>query len=245
MKKYVMRKNTLVSMEILPVAVVVWTSIWLWAGSAQAQQETGSDVLPPPVNAHFVALSKCAACHFDQYKDWQLSEHAKAFEILPDKYRNDAACLKCHTTGKAGDVSSYAYGVSCQACHGPGGEHADFALRFITERITEERLKSLREKIQRLDMRQCVNCHISKAHQKHPPYDGQAELRRARQDQSISFFQSTHGDPPGDSSSSQRLTSQPLDDRLECNYELERASPAGVHHLPSGRLLRMDFLWPL
>ena len=175
-----MKDRTLVSMNILPHTVLLCASVWLCTGSAQAQQAADPNELPRPADPHFTGLTKCAACHFDQYKDWQTSEHAKAFEILPAKYRDDATCLKCHTTGTPGDVSSYQYGVSCQACHGPGGEHANYALRFINEQITEEGLTALREKIQRLDLHQCVDCHISKAHKKHPPYDGQAEERASQ-----------------------------------------------------------------
>jgi recombinational DNA repair protein (RecF pathway) len=168
--------------------------VWPWAGPAQAQQESGSRSVSRPKNAEYVLLTKCAACHFDQYKDWKDSKHSKAFEILPVKYRNDASCLKCHTTGSVGDVSSYEYGVSCQACHGPGSEHANLALRFVNELITEEGLTSLRKKIQRLDMHQCVNCHISKAHKKHPPYDAEAAVLLPSPKKSANFFQSVHGE---------------------------------------------------
>lgn len=236
-----MGRRALVSVRILPVIVVILTLVWPWAGSAQAQQESGSSSVSRPKNAEFVGLTKCAACHFDQYKDWKESKHSKAFEILPLKYRNDATCLKCHTTGTAGDVASYQYGVSCQACHGPGSEHADYGLRFVNERITEKKLTALREKIQRLDLHQCVDCHISKAHKKHPPYDGQAEIR-ASQKQSAGFFGSIHGDRPGAADDSGRLISQPAGDLL--GYGLERRGQAvvGADHLPSGRLIRLDCL---
>ena len=126
--------------------------------------------------ATYVGLTKCAACHFDQYKDWKGSEHNRAFEILPLKYRDDASCLECHTTGNATDATSQQFGVSCESCHGPGGEHSKLALRFVNELITEEGLTSLRGKIQRLDMVQCVKCHVSKAHKKHPPFDREEML---------------------------------------------------------------------
>jgi hypothetical protein len=62
----------------------------------------------------------------------------------------------------------------------------------VNELITEEGLAALRGKIRRLDMHQCVNCHISKAHKKHPPYDRDAVVPLARQGRSASFFQSVH-----------------------------------------------------
>jgi hypothetical protein len=236
-----MVRRVLVSVSSLPVTGLILTTVCLWAGPAQAQQESGSSSLSPPKNATFTGLTKCAACHFDQYKDWKESKHSRAFEILPAKYRNDATCLKCHTTGTAGDVASYQYGVSCQACHGPGSEHAEYGLRFVNERISEAGLKTLREKIQRLDLHQCVDCHISKAHKKHPPYDGQEALRPS-QKQSASFFGSIHGDRPGDADDGSRRISQPAGDLLGSGLERGGQAVVGAADLPSGRLIRLDFL---
>ncbi len=167
---------------------------------------------------------------------------AKAFEILPAKYRNDATCLKCHTTGTAGDVASYQYGVSCQACHGPGAEHADYALRFVNERITEEGLKTLREKIQRLDLHQCVDCHISKAHKKHPPYDGQAEL--ATQPKAISQLLWKYPWRSAGRRGRQWASDQPTGWRSVSDMASSEEGQAivGMAHLPSGRLIRLDCL---
>jgi hypothetical protein len=83
-------------------------------------------------------------------------------------------------------------GVSCEACHGPGSGHAELALRFVSEQITEDGLRRLRERIHRHDMLRCVNCHTSKAHKKHPPFDRDAAVSRPSQKQSARFFQSTH-----------------------------------------------------
>ncbi len=187
-----MGRSILVSVRIRPVVAVILTSLWPWAAVAHAQQESGSSSVSRPKIDAYVGLTKCAACHFDQYKDWKGSEHNKAFEILPAKYRNDASCLECHITGTVGDATSYQFGVSCEACHGPGEAHANFALQFVNQLITEEGLTSLRGKIRRLDLHQCVNCHVSKAHKKHPPFDRDVELQRPSQKQSASFFQNIH-----------------------------------------------------
>ncbi len=186
-----MGRRIFVSVSILAVTFLILSSVRPWAGSAQAQEESIASPVSRSKNVEYVGLTKCAACHFDQYKEWKGSEHSKAFEILPVKYRNDASCLKCHTTGNAGDAATYQHGVSCQSCHGPGGEHANLALQFVNELITEEALKSLRGSIQRLDMHQCVDCHTSKAHKKHPPYDGQATERQPGKKQSA-FFDNVH-----------------------------------------------------
>jgi hypothetical protein len=131
----------------------------------------------PPRATEYVGLTKCAACHFNQYKDWKLTSHGRAFEILPKKYKNDAECLQCHTTGFGrpstvqDPTATYQSGVSCEACHGPGSDHAKFALRFVDEQITEDGLKQLRSTIHRISVDECVKCHVSKAHKAHPKFD--------------------------------------------------------------------------
>ncbi len=46
-----MVRRVLVSVSILPVTVLILTSVWLWAGPAQAQQESGSSTVSRPMNA--------------------------------------------------------------------------------------------------------------------------------------------------------------------------------------------------
>ena len=153
--------------------------------SARAQAPPRQDAnVSATKTANYVGLTKCATCHFDQYKDWKTSPHGKAFDILPAKYKQDAECLKCHTTGY-GHASGYRNnasnvglaGISCEACHGPGDEHANNALRLVEEGITEEGLKRVRTSIQRTDLNQCIACHISKAHKPHPPFDRDESVR--------------------------------------------------------------------
>lgn len=205
-----------VSVNLLTVTAVTMILACPWAGVCQAQQRSQAQqgsVLgsaSPHEAGDYVGLTKCAACHFDQYKDWKGSEHNRAFEILPLKYRNDASCLECHTTGSATDATSQQFGVSCESCHGPGEEHSKFALRFVNEIITEEGLTTLRGKIQRLDMVQCVKCHVSKAHKKHPPFDREEVLPAPARSGSVSFFDSIHGRR----STNESALSDTLDDRV-------------------------------
>ena len=170
-----MRQRFVVLASILSLTVGVLTLAVPSTRSVSAQTESGSLPAPKQPTPKYVGLTKCAACHFDQYKDWKSSNHAKAFDILPVKYRRDAKCLSCHTTGGHGGgpqaVISPDQGVSCESCHGPGSAHASQALQFVNEPITEEGLRQLRGKIQRIDMTQCIGCHVSKAHKKHPAFD--------------------------------------------------------------------------
>lgn len=79
---------------------------------------------------------------------WSGSTHARAYDNLTAAQRNDTVCLNCHTTGfhrgdnergtpsargfddfitdwsnpsASADQSPHLQGVSCEACHGPGG----------------------------------------------------------------------------------------------------------------------------
>ena len=161
----------------------------------------------PPLGTKYVGLTKCAACHFQHYKDWKSSPHRSAFEILPTKYRRDAECLECHTTGfgeplaVADRAAVNGTGVNCEACHGPGGAHAKIALSFVDELITDEGLERLRAAIVKTNPQNvCISCHVSMAHKPHPKFDheelpagGRSQLPAPR---SRRFFQ-VHGRPPG------------------------------------------------
>ena len=94
----------------------------------------------------YVGSKKCKMCHIKEYKSWEATNMAKAFDVLkpgersdakskagldPAKdYTTDATCVKCHVTGygESGgftDVESTPdlVGVGCEMCHGPGGTY--------------------------------------------------------------------------------------------------------------------------
>jgi hypothetical protein len=101
-------------------------------------------LLPAAAEAQYVGGHKCRVCHLPQFKSWQGTRMAKAFELLkpgvsaeakkaqnldPDKdYTSDPKCVECHVTGygQPGGFVSLAetpklVGVQCEVCHGPGG----------------------------------------------------------------------------------------------------------------------------
>jgi len=112
---------------------------------------------PDPTRAQelgpaYTGVAVCAECHAGaawgyQYSKWQASPHADAYATLGTaKAREMAAaagvagdprtsvqCLKCHATAyhrlAAEVLDTYALheGVSCEACHGAGSDHADDA----------------------------------------------------------------------------------------------------------------------
>jgi hypothetical protein len=95
----------------------------------------------------FVGAEKCKMCHNApakgaQFTKWSVSNHAKAFATLASEEAKTIAtakgiadpqkapeCLRCHVAGsgapaaKLTDKYKTADGVSCEACHGPGGDY--------------------------------------------------------------------------------------------------------------------------
>jgi hypothetical protein len=155
-----------------------WAAIWARPLQGQepppAAQQPAQDAGAGRVH---VGTLKCAACHFQQYRVWRDSRHARAFDILPAKYKQDASCLKCHTTGYGqatgykGEATANLAQVSCEACHGPGSEHAQTAIGFLEKEITPAGEQQIRNSIEMLLSNVCLDCHVTAAHKPHPPYD--------------------------------------------------------------------------
>lgn len=95
---------------------------------------------------HFEGRKKCGSCHRSQLESWEKTTHASALEVLAPNarieakkkarldpardYRQDPACVGCHTTGYAStggydpkEPSAYLVGVGCESCHGPGSAY--------------------------------------------------------------------------------------------------------------------------
>ena len=97
----------------------------------------------------YVGTKKCKMCHSSakkggQYKSWESSKHAKAYELLASAEakkigadmgiadpQKDAKCLKCHVTAYGvdakliGEKFAVEDGVGCETCHGPGEKYID------------------------------------------------------------------------------------------------------------------------
>ncbi len=67
-----------------------------------------------------VGPETCKACHQAAYDAWKEGPHARALESLPARNRKDPRCTSCHSP----DTDKGLAGVSCEACHGPGGFYA-------------------------------------------------------------------------------------------------------------------------
>jgi hypothetical protein len=129
----------------------------------------------PPAGQTYVGTKKCASCHFEQYMTWKKHKHALSFEILPAKYRTDATCLKCHSTGfgePTGFTSEAAtpdlVGNTCENCHGAGSEHVKIAEKFAGQKsLSDADKKLVRESTVKLRSEVCAACHMGASHRAH------------------------------------------------------------------------------
>jgi hypothetical protein len=115
----------------------------------------------------------------EQYMIWKKSKHAVTLEGMPEKYKTDASCLKCHSSG-FGSPTGYKdsstpdlAGVACEACHGPGSHHDQVCQAFKNKKtLSPDEEKTARGSITRMpDKVFCMECHTEKGHKPHPKYD--------------------------------------------------------------------------
>lgn len=142
---------------------------------------SASEVPTPAVEQAYVGTNQCFQCHRPQTNTWSETKHAQAFTSLPERYRNDATCLKCHVTG-FGEATGFVAGtekdllmVGCESCHGPGARHVDAAQRFVLASTPDEEAKiekELRDSVVKTPTDDvCIACHTTQAHGSHPPYE--------------------------------------------------------------------------
>lgn len=191
------RTKTALRGSVLILAIVILNGLLSNLGIEEDRKIHAQtpETVAPPNESQYAGLTKCAACHYKQYEDWKTTPHAKAFDYLPTKYRNDTECLQCHASRHGRDAAAQTQtndlpGVSCEDCHGPGREHTNLALSFVgqnaelTEKaaetlrlrieekeLTDEAVEKLRSLIQKQSIGQCFRCHNSKGHKPHPKFD--------------------------------------------------------------------------
>ena len=110
-----------------------------------------SSVSDIPISSYIWA-NECQECHQEIYKAWSKTKHKMALKRL-GKEQHEEECLKCHVTSPKkiivhGDTQLNA-GVQCEACHGPGLDHA----RADTDD------NPATESLVRPDESLCVRCH--------------------------------------------------------------------------------------
>jgi hypothetical protein len=95
------------------------------------QKAGANDVPGVKETAQYIGSESCAGCHAEDYKIWQQSGHARAWDALKRRESDaDPNCIGCHSIG-FGSASGYRrefngsrlVEVGCESCHGPGGRH--------------------------------------------------------------------------------------------------------------------------
>lgn len=127
---------------------------------------------------------RCRICHIAETKAWELTKMARAFELLkpgvaadakkthkldPTKdYTQDAACLPCHTTGYGNggfqslEATPDLAGVTCEVCHGAGGEYTKPTLMSLTNKEFK-RADVVAAGLIMPDVKTCQTCHNEKS----------------------------------------------------------------------------------
>jgi hypothetical protein len=95
----------------------------IYGGSGESKPATAAKAT--------LRLSACETCHADQVKQWQATDHAKAYETLVKKSKQfDPKCLACHTTRfeqpegfSMKQQPMELVNIQCESCHGFAKEH--------------------------------------------------------------------------------------------------------------------------
>jgi mono/diheme cytochrome c family protein len=168
---------------VVAVAVAVAYNALLPTVSSQPPQDAKAAAEPaPPEGQTYTGVKQCSSCHFKQFMSWKKSKHGikAGWDTMPEKYRTDAECVKCHTTGygqatgfKDAASSPNLIGTTCEACHGPGSKHSEVCKAYAEKKkLSPEEDKIARDSIYKvLPNNVCAACHAVLGHKDHPKYD--------------------------------------------------------------------------
>jgi len=103
----------------------------------------------------YVGDAKCKMCHSKQFKSWETTKHAKAYEALKEADLKKDECVGCHTTGykKSTDLLK---GVQCEACHGAGSDYKNM-------NIMKDKAKAVEAGLIMPTEETCKTCHNEKS----------------------------------------------------------------------------------
>jgi hypothetical protein len=149
-----------------------------------AQEAAKTTAAAAPAAFTYIGSAKCRMCHMTtksgaQFKIWQESRHAKAFETLKSPKADEIAkakgiavpatqapeCIACHVTAHdkpaavRGTVANEE-GVGCEACHGPGSEYQKMA---VMKQLYEGKLEPAKVGLVEPTEAVCKTCHNEKS----------------------------------------------------------------------------------
>jgi len=110
-------------------------------------------VRPATGEPGYVGVDACTKCHEDSRQVWNETSHARAYATLSSAYKEfNLDCVSCHVTGydrPGGSTVTHVDGlknVQCEACHGPGQNHA-------------QKPNAVKIPVARPASNVCVSCH--------------------------------------------------------------------------------------
>ncbi len=152
--------------------------IWMLAAVALAVVSA-----PAMADDHaFVGSKSCKKCHLKEFKSWEQTKMAQAFETLKPgvdaevkqelgldpqaDYTTDAECVSCHVTGygKTGGFTSEAdtpelAGVGCESCHGAGGTYIQDGYMTLDNKEYKRADLVAVGMVEKVGPEQCAQCH--------------------------------------------------------------------------------------
>ncbi len=139
--------------------------------------------VPAAAEEHaFVGSKNCKKCHIKEYKSWEETKMAQAYESLKPgvdveakaamgksadvDYTQDAECVACHVTGygKPGGFVSEAEtpelaGVGCEMCHGAGATYTQDHLMSLKNKEYKRSEVVAAGMVEKVSEAQCIGCH--------------------------------------------------------------------------------------
>ena len=173
-----MKKITLSLTLLLPILLVGLTS----TGERYVQAVDDAEIRL--VDAEFIGATRCRTCHRteeqgEQFPIWEKSAHAGAFATLASDEAKSIAqgkgiadpqaateCLQCHVAAfdapaeRLGDRYDKAEGVTCESCHGAGGE---YYRKATMEGISSGEIDPASVGLIKPDEALCRTCHNEKS----------------------------------------------------------------------------------
>ncbi|MEE2644563.1 MAG: multiheme c-type cytochrome [Myxococcota bacterium] len=103
----------------------------------------------------FAALGedRCAPCHDEIVRTWQMSAHGRAGERLSVKETRDERCAACHLRSWTEPRKENPHGIGCAPCHGAGWQHIENRERRGPGVRAHDGLKP------RASVARCKSCH--------------------------------------------------------------------------------------
>ena len=130
----------------------------------------------------FIGSKNCKKCHIKQFKSFEETKMASAFDSLKpgvdveakaamnlsadEDYTQNAECVACHVTGygKEGGLTSEAdtpelANVGCEMCHGAGGTYTQDGYMTLKNKEYKRAEVVAVGMVEKVSEAQCVVCH--------------------------------------------------------------------------------------